>query len=60
MSAPFHPAAAAREVGLSNCDLARRLLDSYKADGVQCQPGRALLALTVALDGVPRSPLVAS
>ena len=42
MSAPFHPAAAAREVGLSNCDLARRLLDSYKADGVQCQPGRAL------------------
>lgn len=42
MNAPFHPAAAAPEAGLSNCDLARRLLDSYKADGVQCQPGRAL------------------
>ena len=28
--------------GLSNCDLARRLLESYKADGVHCQPGRAL------------------
>ncbi len=42
MNAPFHPVAAAPADGLSNCDLARRLLDSYKADGVQCQPGRAL------------------
>ena len=42
MNAPFHPVAAAPAEGLSNCDLARRLLDSYKADGVQCQPGRAL------------------
>ena len=42
MKAAFPSEAEALATSLSNCDLARRLLDSYKADGVQCQPGRAL------------------
>jgi serine O-acetyltransferase len=40
-SVPFPPAEA-QVLRLSNCDLAQQLLDSYKAEGVNCQPGRAL------------------
>ncbi len=42
MKAAFPSDAEALRTGLSNCDLARQLLESYKADGVHCQPGRAL------------------
>jgi serine O-acetyltransferase len=36
------PSGETQRSPLSNCDLAQRLLDSYKADGVHCQTQRAL------------------